>query len=426
MTPEGMLMFAERTVEKANRGLGKGYFDPLQKLYKKGNLTDEAKKRLTEQMRIAKSLPDGQEKANAMARVMKEIDDAMPKGPLEFLNKYRVFAMLSNPKTWVRNFGGNAGFGFVETFGAKPLAAGIDRVLAMKTGKRTALAPDLKAGAKGFIEQAKGAKSDFFTGLDTSPTRGMLELPTRPMFDGTPGLEWAGRTVKAGVSGGDRPFYGAARNMSLSEQARLATMNGGESVTEVTEEMKKIADAAGRYATFADNNKLTEVALGVKRTMNKVRFGGIGLGDVLMVFAKTPANLLARGLDYSPAGLAKGLWDTVKVLAGNSDVQKQAAEGVARGAIGTGIVTGAIVLSNLGIIRGKRYESGSANQLENATGRRQYAVNTSSLSRFINSGMNPEAAKAQPDDKIATFDWMQPLAISATVGANTAESIKRG
>jgi hypothetical protein len=163
----------------------------------------------------------------------------------------------------------------------------------------------------------------------------------------------------------------------------------------------------------------------VKSGLNKFRVGGIGAGDVLMKFTKTPANLVARGIDYSPAGLVKGMVDIVRVFAGNSSIQRKAAEGFARGTIGTGFVSAAIVLTNLGVIRGEKAKSNTANAFEQATGKGQYTINFSALQRLITSGMNPEAAKEQQGDTISTYDWAQPLALSTAVGANIGEDIKR-
>ncbi|HUV84281.1 MAG TPA: hypothetical protein VMV86_01145, partial [Methanosarcinales archaeon] len=424
MTPEGMLMYAEKTIAKANRDMEK-VIDPFKKFYKKGQLTDEIRNSIKVDMENAMKLPEGREKSVKMAQIMQTIGEAMPTSPGAKFESARTMAMLSNPKTWIRNILGNAAFGGVESAVTKPLSTLIDKGLKAKTGQRTLANTNFKKIGEGLKEGSKNALSDFKLGIDTSPTRGMLELPRSNTFKNIPILDQLERTVKLGVSGGDRPFYDAAFKDAISEQLRLHKINTGEALETATDAMKQAAEEIARYRTYADNNMISESLSKVKRGLNTFRVAGIGAGDILMKFTKTPANLLARGIDYSPAGLIKGMVDVGKVLAGNDGLQRKAAEGLSRGIIGTGFVAGAITLTNLGIMRGKRAKSTTANAFEQATGRGQYTINTSALSRFVSSGFNAETAKPQSNDTIQTYDWAQPLALSAGTGANISEDLKR-
>jgi hypothetical protein len=430
MTPEGMLMYAEKSVNKANRELlapvkKGGFIDPLKKFYKQGSLTDEMKSKIKSAMDEAQLLPEGREKAVKMAEVMQTISEAMPKSPLGKTESFRTIAMLSNPKTWIRNFVSNAAFGAVESGFTKPISVLTDKVLKLRTGQRSLLNTNFKELGSGFVEGTKNAISDVRRGIDTSPTRGALELPRANEFKNIPIIREIEKAVKLGVSGGDRPFYEAAYKDALAEQMKLFEKNTGKKALGATEEMKAAADEVAKYRTYADNNMLSDSLSKVKSGLNKFRVGGIGAGDVLMKFTKTPANLVARGIDYSPAGLVKGMVDIVRVFAGNSSIQRKAAEGFARGTIGTGFVSAAIVLTNLGVFRGEKAKSNTANAFEQATGKGQYTINFSALQRLITSGMNPEAAKEQQGDTISTYDWAQPLALSTAVGANIGEDIKR-
>lgn len=430
MTPEGMLLYAEKAVNKANRELGKsvkqgGFADPLKKFYKKGNLTDEMKNAIKSDMDDLMKLPEGREKDVKLARVMQTISEAMPKAPLAKLESFRTIAMLSNPKTWVRNYLSNLAFGGIESGATKPLSALTDRILSLRTGQRSVLNTNLKELGKGFAEGSKNAIDDVIRNVDTSPTRGALELPRANEFKNVPILREIEKAVKLGVSGGDRPFYQAAYKDALAEQLKLYEKNTGKKILAATDEMKAAADEIAKYRTYADSNMLSNGLTKVKSGLNKMRIGGIGAGDVLMKFTRTPANLIARGIDYSPAGLIKGMVDISRVLAGNKEVQRQAAESFSRGVIGTGFVTAAITLTNLGIIRGERKKSNTANAFEQATGKGQYTFNVSALKRYIASGMDPKAAEEKQGDIVSTYDWAQPLALSTSVGANIGEDLKK-
>jgi hypothetical protein len=431
MTPEGILMYAERVVNTANRQLGKGvkeggFVDPLKKFYKQGQLTDDIKNSIKTKMQEAMKLPEeSTARSEKMAEIMQQIADAMPKSPGQKIESFRTLAMLSNPKTWIRNLIGNAAFGTIESTATKPLASLVDRGLALKTRQRSVAGTDFKAAAQGLKEGAQGALNDFRKGIDTSPTRGALELPKGNDFKDIPVLKQLERTVRLGVSGGDRPFYQAAYKDAVSEQLRLHKINTGETLTEATQEMKNIAEEIARYRTYADDSMISKGLTSIKRGMNKIRFAGIGLGDILMKFTRTPANLLARGIDYSPAGLMKGIVDVGRVLSGNTAIQRQAAEGISRGLIGSGIVSGTIALANMGVIRGKRLTSTTANEFEKAKGGGQFTINASALKRLVESGFDQNAAKEIPGDQIITYDWAQPMSIPAGVGANISESVQK-
>jgi hypothetical protein len=134
--------------------------------------------------------------------------------------------MLSNPKTWIRNTVGNAAFALIESTVVKPLSTVVDRLLSLKTGKRSVLATDFKASAEGLVSGMKDTVSDARLGINTSLTRGKYDLPIRNLFDKVPILrEWE-RLVKGGIS--DQPFYQMANKDALSEQLRLHKINTGD------------------------------------------------------------------------------------------------------------------------------------------------------------------------------------------------------
>ena len=61
-----------------------------------------------------------------------------------------------------------------------------------------------------------------------------------------------------------------------------------------------IADA--QYATYTNKSNYSDVALAIRNVLN-VASGDVRLGDQIMPFVKTPANVVGAGIDYSGAGL---------------------------------------------------------------------------------------------------------------------------
>lgn len=68
-----------------------------------------------------------------------------------------------------------------------------------------------------------------------------------------------------------------------------------------TKEGKKVRDQAiadAEYATYTNDSKYSETALNIRKILNAVS-GDIRLGDQLMPFVKTPANVVGAGIDAS-------------------------------------------------------------------------------------------------------------------------------
>jgi hypothetical protein len=66
-----------------------------------------------------------------------------------------------------------------------------------------------------------------------------------------------------------------------------------------------IADA--RYATYTNNSGYSDVAMGIRNLLNKAS-KDLRLGDQLMPFVKTPANVVSTALDTAGVGAFKGIY----------------------------------------------------------------------------------------------------------------------
>lgn len=64
------------------------------------------------------------------------------------------------------------------------------------------------------------------------------------------------------------------------------------------------AIASARRATYTDDSWSSKFALGTRKLLNTIP----GLGDILMPFVKTVANVAELGADYAGVGLVKGTW----------------------------------------------------------------------------------------------------------------------
>ena len=97
---------------------------------------------------------------------------------------------------------------------------------------------------------------------------------------------------------GDAPFVKKSFTDSL---ANIAAANKITSADQITADMIAQATQDAMKATYKDDNAWTQFFSSIHK------LGGVG--EVVMPFTKTPANMVARSLDYSPVGLTKGVKD---------------------------------------------------------------------------------------------------------------------
>lgn len=125
-------------------------------------------------------------------------------------------------------------------------------------------------------------------------------------------LRYAQRSIDDLNAGGAKELGRRWKNFSLTDApfvkkhfteslANIAAANKISSADKITSEMIAQATQDAMRATYKDDNDWTELFSSVHK------LGGVG--EVVMPFTKTPANMVARSLDYSPVGLAKGVKD---------------------------------------------------------------------------------------------------------------------
>lgn len=164
---------------------------------------------------------------------------------------------------------------------------------------------------------------------------------------------------------------------------------GIKSVNDVPPEAITTALDEAMKATFKDDNALTEMLSSIKRATNRVG----GMGNFLLTFTKTPANIAMRIADYSPAGLISAAAKHVK---GQTDAA-QFIDDISKGLTGTGLMVLGAQLFKAGILTGPE----SDDKDEAAFMRTQ--------------GFKPNAVHV--GDKYYTIDWAPPAASGLMMGA---------
>lgn len=322
-TPEGAIRQSQKLISDYNKNNKK-------KIPELNTEQAEQIKQLAEN--IQKATTD-EERETATALLLKYQAELLPAKAMDKLKTLRNISLLLNAKTFGRNIAGNTILASLEQ-PTKALASGIDKVIGLKTGERTRTLPQTKEYLRGLWQGAKQGSKDVQLGINTRGDIGKrYDLPTRKSFE-APVLSQLEKGLNYSLQVPDRAFYEATFNESLANQMKIA------GVQEPTEDMINNATQDALESVYQNEGTLSNVVLGLRRTLNKAG----GLGDWLIPYAQTPANVVQMGINYSPLGLVKG---GVSLAQGN---QRQASLDLARGLVGSGMYGLGLLGANTGAI----------------------------------------------------------------------------
>lgn len=332
MTPEGAVYKAQKLLKEYNKKHPK----------KQIQLTDENIETIANLQKEALNTTDELAKNQALARSAKYISELVPKNALQKLKAYRNISLLLNPKTLGRNIVGNALFNAIDT-GAKALAVPIDRAIGLATKQQTRVSPSLKTYGKGLVEGAKTGYQEALQGIDTRGLGQRFDLGSGRTFQNKP-MQALETALDVGLRTPDRAFYEATFAESVDNMMRA------RGLTQPTQEILEQAEQEALEAVFQNQSKLSDAALKTRRALNTVGTNDFGLGDVLIPYAQTPANLAQQGINYSPFGAIKGI---ANIAQGN---QRQASLDFARSLLGTGLIGGGYGLSKAGLMTPSQFD----------------------------------------------------------------------
>ena len=144
--------------------------------------------------------------------------------------------------------------------------------------------------------------------------------------------------------------------------ANIAAANKISSADKITSEMIAQATQDAMRATYKDDNDWTELFSSVHK------LGGVG--EVVMPFTKTPANMVARSLDYSPVGLAKGVKDFYTKGGNPAEYIDEIAKGLTGSA---GMALGAALYKS-GVLTGAESENANKRAFDTQNGFLPFAI----------------------------------------------------
>lgn len=186
---------------------------------------------------------------------------------------------------------------------------------------------------------------------------------------------------------------------------------------EVLNKARAYAILEAQKATFRDANQLAAFINKTKRNLLKKAqtaetkgakvgwYAGTAIAEGIMPFTKTPIDILARGVEYSPIGLIKGIKEAVYDVKKGNKTAAEAIDTLSAGLTGTGIFALGYFLQSLGLLAGA-LDDDKESKYKKDRGAQGFAIHIG--------------------DKYYTIDWLAPFSLPLFTGAAVAETVENG
>ena len=289
----------------------------------------------------------------AVARAYEAYGNIAPATAGQKTRTWRYVAMLTSFTSAERNVIGNAAQNIVNA-ATHGLAVEIDRAISKKTGQRTVEHLSMQERAQGwraFADETKNTFLDYFVDKTTTQ-KGNAKYDTnqRGRVYQTQAIEAIRNVEGFLMSFGDRNFWKKAYINSLAEQQKLADrglLYNADGTTRTYEQMVEQAEQDANYATFTEDNRVSEVLTQLK---DVPVLGPIV--DFIMPFTGVPSNITRRMIEYSPVSLVKGAYRYAMWKQSGKNFDQQAfVNDIARGLTGTAMFGVGALLANMGVIK---------------------------------------------------------------------------
>lgn len=400
--PSTQLYAAQRSVESLTEDLKKQYGEKAPDL--------KIDRDLAEKFLNAK---DDDARTEAMKEIYRDIGRQMPSRFIDKWNAWRYLSMLGNPRTHVRNIVGNVGFVPAVTV-KNVIGAGIESaanaVSGGKVGRTKAILTTKDAGLikAAWSDYANIREQALGSGKYNDNVNVRQEIEEgRTIFK--PKLLEAMRKFNSTALDAEdawfsKPHYAAALAQFCKANGITAEqVAGGKGI----EAAREYAIREAQKATYRDTNAFSQMIsdLGRYRGDNKMKLLGSTLAEGILPFRKTPANILVRGVEYSPIGFLKSIsYDLVQVQKGNMQATEMI-DRAAAGLTGTGLMMLGLYMAKEGILRGSGGDDEKKKKFDELQGHQEYALEL-------------------PNGTSITLDWLAPEALPFFVGANLYEQMQ--
>ena len=330
--------------------------------------------------------------------------------------------MLGNARTHVRNILGNAAF--------VPVRATKDLIAAGIEAGTNALSPEGISKTKSVLVPTSSADRALYkAGIeDYAAAEKLLGDISAKRSDSISRIE-----EMRPAFGGDNAVWRALSKVSEANGNALSledvlfkkityasTFGGYMKANGITEEMirtgkvaEDVMDQARSYAfeealraTYNDFNDFSNFVskLGtLSRSSNKFAKAAGVLVEGTLPFKRTPANIMARAVEYSPIGMVNGVKQALVDVRKGKVSATQAIDSIASGMTGTALLGLGALFANMGLVSGGDDDDDKQNTFDQLRGKQSYALNAFGGSY--------------------TIDWLAPEVIPMFVGVELYNSV---
>ena len=406
LSPTAQLYGVQKSVEAFQKELNNKYGDKAPNLEINRELAEQFLTAETEEARL-----------DAEIEIYKDIGRQMPSDWLDKWNAWRYLSMLGNLRTHGRNILGNAFFAPVVAT-KNLVATGIESVVGW-SGRDMVRSKAIIWGSKKDQALLKAAFEDYANVADIVSSGGKYNDSAnankyieegKRVFKFKP-LEWARKTNSKLLETEDvwfsKPHYAYALAMYCKANNITADqIKNGKAIAPAREYAIKEA----QKATYKDINAFSQFVSDIGRSgKNKNGFykaaGTIVEG--ILPFRKTPANILVRGVEYSPIGFVVNLAKIFKI--GKETKNKRVVtateviDGISAGLTGSALLGLGVLLAAQGLIRGHGEKDKEERKFKEMQGHQTYSLEL-------------------PSGGSVTLDWLAPEALPFFVGVNLWET----
>lgn len=419
LSPEAQLYAAQRSIDSLQREITQRYGDKAPQLKISEALAEDYMQAATQQAREA-----------ALDKIYQDIGSQLPSSLADRWNAWRYLSMLGNPRTHVRNILGNAFFAPV-VFAKNRVGAAMEAAAYQISGGKTGRSKAIVGLSKSDRALYRAAFADFgnmenviMDGQKLSDAARMNKSirEGQVVFKHLKALE-AFRKANGYLLDAEDAWF--CKRYYANALASYAKKNGisAEMIVRNGDGLAAARAYAIREAqrgTYRDVNAFSQMVTGIGNAGRNSKNAFARAGNLLMQgvlpFKKTPANILARGVEYSPLGFLTSIASYAKEVrrSGITVDERQAAgiklmDGLSAGLTGTGLMALGFLMAGQGWLRGHGSDDDKERRQEEANGHQAYSLEAGGVS--------------------VTLDWVAPEALPVFAGANLyeiASSMKNG
>lgn len=380
-TPQGQVVWIQRSIDKVNKDLAKRNKNGAQ-----FDFTPEM------QQKILNSTKENLQ--NNINEVYEELGKQVPKSHIEQLNEWRYFSMLANPKTHIRNIVGNLVMGKVQDTKNK-IAGGLESVFLRNSDERNHTIKRASKEVRQFAKNdIKNVESELGLNDNKYNPKSRLQNAQRTfksnILENTLGkaFDFNSKLLEAEDGIGLKSAYSKAL-------AEYITANKLDINNISDKDLQKARNYAIKQAQEATFHQECQIASMLNTLENKNKVTQVMVGG-LIPFKKTPMNVAITGYQYSPLGLMTSLTKGSVDLRKGKITANQYIDNISKGLTGTGIALLGYALTEAGILKASGGDD-DKEKFEEQQGKQSYSI--------------------QIGDNTYSLDWLAPAGIPLFIGS---------